>query len=338
MNVPPLKQATRATVDLVPQIDLDGSVVVVVLIKQRFHVDPRGRVRRVPGAEVTRSDVPWDEDAPETSSIRLPCDVCIRKPSTDVVVAGSAIAKHGEPVRELDVFVRVGPVERTLRVHGVRVWYRGLAGLTTTKPLPFESLPLRWEYAWGGADFSDPKRPLEEARNPVGRGMARNPAELDEKPAPQIEDPSEPITSPRQRPQPAGVAPIGRHWLPRRQYVGTTDRAWMRDRMPLLPADFDDRFNQVAPPPLIAPRPLRGGEPVQVVGMSAAGALQFVLPRVEFFVGARVGQSMTEHSSQLDTVLLLPNQAQLDLTWRALVPFRRGARIDHVQVHEKAVR
>jgi hypothetical protein len=224
-------------------------------------------------------------------------------------------------------------------VCGVRAFYRGVVGVAVSAPLPFTELPLRWEYAYGGADFSDPDHPLEEPRNPVGRGVAHQADTLIEKPAPQIEEHGHPITKPNQKRRPAGVGAIGRHWVPRRDYTGTIDEHWKRERMPLLPADFDERFNQVAPPELITPQPLRGGEPVRLENLHPDGPLHFELPRVRYYVGARGEEGTTEHRPLLDTVLLLPNERALELTWRTTVPIpRKASRLHYVQVHEKEPR
>ncbi len=333
---PDLKKSTTAEVALVPHLDLDGRMATVVLVKQQFEVDRTGKVQRTPGAEIRFTDVPWDEDAPETSSTKYPSDVCLRKPSTDVILAGAAVRAYREPARAIDVLVRVGPVEQVLRVHGPRVWFRGATGLALSPAEPVEEVALRWEFAFGGADFEDELKPLEEARNPVGRGIARDPATLVHEPGPQIEDPRHPIVGLRGA-VPAGVGALGRHWEPRRRYVGTYDEAWKRERMPLPPLDFDTRFNQAAPPALITPEPLTGGELVQVHNCCELGPLQFPLPRIAFFVGARTDVGLTEHRPQLDTVLLEPNRRTLDLTWRSVVPMpRRASKLHYVQVHEKA--
>jgi hypothetical protein len=237
------------------------------------------------------------------------------------------------------VLVRVGPVEKALRVFGPRVWRAGLTGLALTSPEPFERLDLRWELAYGGADFEEGQRPLEEARNPAGRGVARDPKKLAGLPGPQIEDPRDLIKSHRSHPAPAGVAAIGRHWLPRRSYLGTIDERWMEERMPLLPLDHDPRFNQVATPEMIAPRPLRGGEAVQVLNMNEEGPIGFELPWLAFSVSSHgAARAPVEHRPVLDTVLLEPNERLVELTWRAIVPLPRRARdLDFIQVVEKRV-
>ena len=337
MKLPDVKKGTAATVEAVAQYGMDGAVIAVVIVKEAFTIDRRGVAHRVGGAEVNPVDVAWEPDAPETSTVRLPCDVCIRKPATDVVVVGEAVAPYRAPQRELDVTVRVGAMHRAVRVFGPRVWFRGALGMTPSEPAPFEATPMRWELAWGGADFSVPSSPLEEARNPSGRGLVRDPDALEGTLCPQLEDPDDLIATHRSRPAPAGLGAIGRHWMPRRQHAGTADDLWMRERMPLPPVDFDDRFQQVAAPGLVADGYLRGGESVVVHNMGAEGPLAFELPRLHFFAGARVRGRLVEAPTAMDTVILLPNERRVEMVWRAAIAMPRRLReVESLQVHEKA--
>ncbi|MCA9578747.1 MAG: DUF2169 domain-containing protein [Polyangiales bacterium] len=338
MEVPIIRKATTATVDLLPHLDIDGSAVLIALIKQRFTVTRKGDVQAVGGAEAVLCDEPWDPDAPDTSSVRVPSDVCLAKPSTDVIVAGSAMAPYREPVTSLNCLVRVGPVEKMFTVHGPRLWYEGAFGLTMTPPRTFEALAVRWEYAWGGADFVEGQKPLEEARNPVGRGVVRDKRTLVHQLGPQIEDPANPITRHGSH-VPVGIGATGRHWHPRRTYAGTYDELWKAERMPLLPLDFDPRFHQAAAPGLVTPQPLRGGERCQIVHMCADGPLDFLLPVRRYFVGVRYeGRGLVEVPPMLDTVLLEPDERRVTLTWRAILPLPRRMRdVHYVQVHEKKV-
>jgi hypothetical protein len=335
MNPPDLNTRTDATVALLPKFGLDGALCLVVVIKQRFLVHHMSVVRREPGAQVRLVDEPWDPDVPE-SSIRYPSDASLRKPATDVVVVGSAMAPNASPVTELDVLVRVGPVSKQLKVFGLRVWFEGAMGMTLTPPKPFQSVPLRWEYAYGGMDTSNPKKLAHEPRNPVGRGVVVDPDSLLHKPAPQIEDPTSLINGARSKPAPAGVGAIGPGVEPRLRYAGTHDDRWEKERMPLPPLDFDERHNQVAAPGLICPGYLRGGEPVALVGLCEDGPLEFELPKLAFYVGSEAAEGEREHRAVLDTVLLEPNERQFELTWRAIVPVPRRAReLKSVTVYEK---
>jgi hypothetical protein len=318
---------------------MDGRTQMVVIIKELYSIGVNHRLTRCGGAEVHTVDEPWDEDAPDVSSIKIPSDICLRKPSTDVIVVGAAVAPGRAPVTELNVLVRVGPVEKSLRCYGTRVWYQGAAGLTLTPPEPFEALPLRWEYAFGGFDASDPDAPPKtEARNPVGCGVARKAGSLIHQQGPQIEDPEFPIDSPGYSGPPAGIGAIQRHWEPRLRYAGTYDDLWMQERMPLMPMDFDERFNQVAEPALVTPTYLRGGELVELHNLSHDGPIRFRLPKLNFYVGASIRGEVQHFSPVLDTLILRPSDDRtVELTWRAAVPMpRRSRHCDWIQVHERA--
>lgn len=323
---------------MVPVVGMDGGAELLVVIKETFSILPDGRVRRVGGTPIRIVDLPWDEDD-DGSTTKLPSDIGGVRPGTDVLVVGSAVARGGKEFESLDVLVAVGPIERFLRVFGPRAWYKGATGYNLSSPAPCEGVPLRWELAFGGFDAGDgEERPLFDMRNPVGRGLVRKSSSLLHAAGPQIEDPRDLVKSHRSRPAPAGVAPIGPHWEPRSRFAGTYDEAYMRERLPLPPLDFDIRFNQIAPAEMITPSPLRGGEPVRLHNLCEAGPLQFELPRLHPYVGARIDRRMVEHRAVLDTLLLRPNERTFEMVWRARVPRPRPARrLDMVQVHEKAV-
>jgi hypothetical protein len=337
MELPDLKNATTARVEVLPQIDVDGRLAMITLVKQRFAVSKAGRVERVPGAEIRVADVPWDPDAP-MSSIKYPTDLCLRKPATDVVIVGAAQQRDRRPVPAIDVMVRAAGNELLLRVHGPRVWYQGAAGLALSRGEPFESLWIKWEDAFGGHDATDTaKPPAEDARNPAGKGIAQDPATLVHQPGPRIEEVAQPIASPKHRAPPAGIGAIGRHYEPRRRYAGTYDETWMKERMPLPPFDFDDRFNQSATPRLIMKEHLRGGEEFELHNLTPHGPIRFLLPSVHWFVGASIDGRLGEHPPALDTIVIEPgDQTTFDATWRSTIgmprPLRRCA---FVQVHEK---
>jgi len=335
MIPPELNTRTQATVRLLPHLGLDGAPCFIVVIKQRCRFTRAGKVSRERGAEVRLVDELWEPEA-EQGSIRRPTDMFLRKPSTDVVVAGTAVAPGRKPVKELDVWVLVGPVSKRLKVFGTRVWFPGALGMTLTAPLPFQELPLRWEYAYGGMDTSNPKRAVHEPRNPLGRGVAADSKTLVHQPAPQIEDPEALLSSARSRPAPAGIGAIGPHFEPRAGYAGTYDDRWQQERMPLPPLDFDERHNQVAAPGLICPSYLRGGERVELAGLSPEGPLQFELPKLVFHVGSQTPRGKQEHRPVLDTVLLEPGELSFELTWRACIPVpKRTRELESITVFEK---
>jgi len=308
-------------------LDKKAAERLVVVLKGTWTVSPRGEISV---AETQAPIHPADEfrGDPGGSSILHEAEMGPAKPSTDVFLLGSALAPRGG-TRSMDVSFRVGPVGRTARVFGERRWSTLMGAETIDGPRPFESIPLIYENAFGGKDVSaeDPKHHGEEAQNPVGRGFRaeKSKAVIDGALLPCVENPRTLITNPRQRVEPMGFGPVGRHWMPRRMYAGTYDAKWMDERAPLLPEDFDDRFHNAAPSGLVAPGRLTGGEPVEVAGCTPEGRLAFRLPRVEPWAKVLVGRWGKSIRLELDTVTVDTEAMELRLVWKGEVPVHREA-------------
>jgi hypothetical protein len=141
-----------------------------------------------------------------------------------------------------------------------------------------------------------------------------------------IEDPANLIASVRTRPAPAGFGAIGRHWEPRRRFVGTYDAAWLEQRAPLLPLDHDDRANLCASPGLTASPPLAGGEDVALLNLTpGGGTLSFRLPRMQVSVTLHAkGREPETLRPYPDTVLIdtirVPETSDVvvEMVWRAV--------------------
>jgi hypothetical protein len=270
---------------------------------------------------------------PDQSSIKTPNDLSLMKPGTDVLLIGQAHAPGGRPTTWMDVGLAVGPVRKMVRVFGDRDWQSNGVTYSISPPAPFEAVPLIWERAFGGIDRT--RQPIRgEARNPVGTGFRASDVEasIAGVPLPNLEDPAEPITEWNQRPAPACFAPICGHWEPRRSYAGTYDEEWQQHRAPYLPKDFDPRFLQLAPPGLIAPGYLKGGEPVELRGVTRSGLARFRLPQVALKISYWVDGSPQERPAHLDTVVIEPEQSRFVLTWRAALQCdKKALRVSEVE-------
>lgn len=274
---------------------------------------------------------PADEhhgDAAATS-IRVPGDLSLLKPGTDVLLTGTAQAPDGRPVRWMDVGLVAGPLRKTVRVFGDRTWTESGA----TAPQAFERMPLVWERAYGGIDGGTG---AYEARNPVGMGFqdAAGNGPVPGTPLPNLEDPLDPIVSWQHRPAPSAFAPVAPHWMPRRAWAGTYDDAWRTHRAPYLPADFDPRFFQVAPEGLAAPGYFRGGEEVEVTGVTPGGRLRFRVPPLPVVVAYRRDGETVRPPVHLDTVLIETDEGRVVLVWRTtLACDKRVLRVREISVH-----
>ena len=229
---------------------------------------------------------------PTCSSLGWEGQSSFTRPGTDIYVRGHAWAPGGKPTEETEVRVRVGPCEKRAVAIGDRVWVRGLAELRPSPPVTFQRLPLVYERSFGGSPADpSPMARMIARMNPVGRGLFERASEAEDQPLPNFEDPSDRISSLRSRPLPVGFGPIARYWLPRLQYAGTYDQSWIEHRAPLWPDDMDERFFCAASPGLCAVPHLRGGEVVELVGLSPDGPIIFALPdpvlQAKFYLGRR---------------------------------------------------
>jgi hypothetical protein len=313
---------TRFAAQPVPLIDSLGRDVIVAIVKATFEVDSSNRVRLADDPiPVRMADVPRDPDDPK-SSLRFASDLCVEKVGTDVLAVGDAVAPKA--TTGLDVAIMVRKTTAPLRVHGPRVFTKAALGAAIGPALAFERVPLVYENAYGGAseDLS-----IVELRNPSGVGVAKRAAHLVDTRAPQIEHPARPHKSSSDSHEPMGFGPIMSHWSPRREYAGTFDEIWQKTRMPLVPKDYDKRYENVAHPSLQLAEHLAPGDSVRVVGMSVT-PLTFALPRLPVVVRARYDESgRVEIRPPIDTLLLHPEARRFELVARAAFPTGRNKNV-----------
>ncbi len=305
--------------------DRNGAEVWIVAVKCTFDILPDGRAEVAPEQPPVLRIAEHHGD-PGTSSVKYEADLVLTKTATDVVVVGHAYAPNGRSTTQMDVGFAVGPVRKIVRVFGDRVW--SATGISS--PRPFEQMPIVYERAFGGADpkSQHPDRDWEW-RNPVGTGFLAARDHATGVALPNLEYPSELIGSWNARPRPAGFGPIPGHWQPRAGYAGTYDDAWMNERQPLLPKDFDDRFFQTVPADQQPPGFLRGGEPVVLSGLTPGGTLRFQLPKVFLGFDTRFydGSRQLHMERKLHTVILEPDYPRVSLVWHSSVPC-------HFKVHK----
>src|ERR1700674_1163598 len=298
--------------------DRDGAEIWLVAVKCTFDIRPDG------STEVSKEQppvlrVPEYHGEPGKSSIKYEADLVLTKNTTDVLCVGHAYAPGGKAVTELDVGLRVGPVQKMLRVFGDREW--GATGASS--PLPFVQMPLVYERAFGGVDqqSKNPERGWEW-RNPVGTGFAVSRGNASGLRVPNIEYRDKPVRGWDDRPPPAGFGPIDSHWQPRASFAGTYGDHWMKTRHPRLPEDFDDRFFQCAPADQQAPQFLSGGEPVALLNLMPGDDLRFLLPKI--FLGFETrfynGSREIHKTRKLHSVILEPDFPRVSVVWHSALP------------------
>lgn len=296
-----LENRTRFVADRTFARDRDGAEVLLVAVKVTFDIGhdhaPALSARQVPLARVPRH-----RGDPTRTSLAHESDFVLTKRATDVLLFGHACARDGVPTIASEVRVRIGDWQKRVVVFGDRRWVRTFGGFRLSDPQPFVKMPLDYDRAFGGEGHSD---------NPLGVGAVLDRGGPETTPVPNLEDPDDLLTAPDQNKRAMSFGPIARDWPSRRALAGTYDARWQRERHPLVPEDFDDDFWQSAPADQRAR--IRGGEAVELVGVSPRGPIRFELPRLRLSFRTRVGKKVVEHPSSIHTIFFEPDDGRMVL-------------------------
>jgi len=319
-----LDNRTRFQAERFVAADRDSVEHLVVVVKGTYLIGANGSTRLADEQmPIHLADEHYGD--PGVTSVRYESDCVPSKPQVDVIVIGHAHAPRGRQVRRRDVELQVGSVRKRVLVIGDRVW-RGWwrFGYWKSIPQPFSKMPLVYERAFGGSDTShrNPAKHASDLRNPFGRGFHehRSPQGIVGSPLPNLEDPRHRVRRWRSRPAPIGFGCVPRGSANRIRHAGTYDQAWLDERFPFLPDDFDTRYYQCAPDDQQLGE-LRGGEPVRCIGMTPNGEWRFRVPETEDFpihVFRREGHDTL--TPRLDTLVLEPDEGRCSLVWRSSVP------------------
>lgn len=253
----------------------------------------------------------------EDSSIRLPTQMSIGKPGTDIIVNGMACAPGGNATERLLATVSLQKLTSSVAVFGDRYW----DGNRISRPIPFSRKPIIWENAFGGSyRHPESSRTVSYSYNPIGKGWTPpGQTPLAGAPLPNIEWPNQLITRPDACPAPAGFGALPAQHPYRAKHAGTYDEQWRRDRSPFLPRDFDPLFFHAAMPNLRSHGYLKGGEFVRLTNLHLAGELEFTLPFVKPQGRVLGGTAQKDHflGFNLETVVIESEQLVVRLFWKA---------------------
>ena len=323
-----LVNATRLTAAYNMGLEPSGRELLVVVIKGTFVLPKPGEPVRLHDEQQPLIVADTFTAEPGFSAPVYEVDFAPRKHVCDVLLVGSARAPEGRQLTRLRAGLRVGPIEKVFDVVGDRVWRAGLSGISTSAPLPFTTMPISYDVAFGGADrhSDDPAEHDAYLPNPVGRGWHKHlkNAWVDGQPLPNTDEIGKAVSSPSDKHRPMSLGPLGRGWPQRARYAGTYDQQWQDDVFPFLPKDFDERYYQAAPEDQQMPLP-KGPIEVLLSGFTADGMRQFMLPYFEPPVQVLPKRGDREASvATLDTMVFEPDLERFTMTWRVARPLRKG--------------
>jgi hypothetical protein len=279
----------------------DGKETLLIVVRASFSFEKGRPVVAEKQLPVQLADEYRGE--PEVSSIARPMDLAPEKPGTDILVEGFAYAQRDARTSAL-VVLQLGSIEKAIRVVGDRTWRRGLRGVRPSAPKPFVKLPVIYERTFGGTDASNPEAPEWLDRNPVGLSFRSKKSKLPlvGTPVPNQEDPERPFKAPDASYLPRSLGAIAPHWSPRAKLGGTFDDTWRKNRMPMLPSDFNTKFYQAVPSDQVLPGYLYGKEIVKISGMRPEGVFSFSIPTVNIELLVDVGEGEEPLACRCDTL------------------------------------
>jgi uncharacterized protein YjbI with pentapeptide repeats len=269
-----------------------------------------------PDREPLQGDASWDDD--RAASCRYASDYAPFKPRADVLLVGTCHTPDGKVLPVCRVALSAGSLRKELAVVGDRRWVpSAVLGLQPSEPVPFRSMPLRYENSFGGKGYG---------ANPTGKGWVKEADAAGEARAlPNIEALDRLLRAPRDAPGPAGFGPLDGRWAQRIARMGTYDDRWLKERWPWFPDDFDWGTFNAAPEDQQIAGYLRGDEPLLFENLHPehprfASRLPGVRPRCFLRADPEPGPALREVPLQLDTLWVDMDACKLVLVWRGVTP------------------
>jgi hypothetical protein len=313
--------------------DQEGRHEWIVAVKGTFDIRADGSLE-LAAEQLDPLIMPEYNGEPGASSLRYDADLVASKPTTDVLLNGTAYAPGGRPSTGFMIELKVGPIQKVLKVVGNRRWDGSALGLRLSAIEPITQLPIVYERAYGGYDRDDPD-PMNQRidlRNPVGCGVVAETSHRLGRAVPNFEYPERGL----EQAGPAGFGAIDSFWSPRLEQSGTYDEAWRAGRYPLPPADWDPRCLLSAPADQLPDRDLRGGELVELKNLTPGGILRFHLPKIYLRFRTLIDGVNHEHDGRLASVIIEPDHPRVIMVWQSSLSVgTNGDYLDETTVSEK---
>ncbi|MEJ2403257.1 MAG: DUF2169 domain-containing protein [Candidatus Thiodiazotropha sp.] len=280
------------------------------------------------------------------SSLIWESDFAPYKPKCDILLLnGVAYAPNRQPSEGWPVGIAFGDMEKKIYVTGKRSVRKALVGWKLTQPEKILSLPLMYEYAFGGVNrYPEAVNKTDEYKihevflnNPAGCGFVDSKwlsmAKPDQFQAPQLEVLDEHYNGQQTNYPVAGFGPLARSWLPRSSLAGTYDEKWKSERWPGLPIDHDYRYWNCAPADQQIDFPT-GGEEIGLLNLHPdIQRIYLRLPKYRYISVIRLQSGpMLRKNFNLDTIGIDMESRELHCLYRVTVPSDIEVRV--LEVHE----
>lgn len=346
---PDTKKDRKVQKVVLPGQTPDGQYILSVLVKRSYDIVPGKKcVRAESDQKLISGDVHYGD--PMGSSVKLESDFVPFKVATDVVLNGTAYAPNEKPTETMSVSLKIGEFYKELRIMGDRVCrYREKSNPLFTDPVPFMSMEMCYERAYGGVDiYSDLNTPCAYARNHLGKGyvITNSKKTVESLPLPNIEDPNDLLTPERlcvghfmyweRQPMPQGFGWFPKYWQPRASLAGvlpadrTIEQELRKAYASAIPPEQRELYEQTKLPDMdfrffngasqgLALSFLKGAEEVRLMNLVPECEISFQLPGDQPSIGLDIGMGLQQPEVVLHTVMIRTEDRQVDLVWRGAV-------------------
>lgn len=293
----------------------DKSVAAIVKVTCTF--SPDGGVGIAPDQKPVLFGDVYAGD-PGRSSIKYASDAVPEKSSTDISLIGHAYAPDKTPVSKLATALQAGNNHKIVHVTGDRFWKWSLISITKTRPRPFLKMPLVYERAFGGKDFTHKKEKKHEVypANPVGTGFVVNKTKqnINALRLANLENRKNEIKNWYDRPFPACYGPININWHPRVKFSN--------------PAIFNS-----APSGLIAKGFFKGTEPITLTNLHPEKEhIKFNLPGIKITTAFIYEHGTYKPEPKLDTLVIEPDENLFTMVYRSKI--NKKEQLKQINIYE----
>lgn len=254
----------------------------------------------------------------------VPGDLPFLTGGVDVMVAGSAHAPGGEPVERLSVELRVGTrFSRRIEVFGDRRWQPDGDRLVASDPRPFTSMPLTFARAFGGEAESEGGHKLPWPANPGGCGFYLTAEQAAGSPLPNLEDPSDRISTWSDRVEPLAFDRYPADGSLRVMNAVdvhhdrvTPENSHIERVKPLM-------FNLAHPKLIIEPkRAPSAGDCIEISHVRPDGPLRFRMPDFALHAHLQLEERSHLYPLHLDTLAIEADAKMVHLGYRVVFRYR----------------
>jgi uncharacterized protein YjbI with pentapeptide repeats len=231
-------------------------------------------------------------------------DTGMPKPRGEFLVSGSFYSPGNQEVAGGQVKAKLGQQEKDIYIFGPRQWRHGIA----SEPEPFTFMPIDYAHAFGGEGYK---------KNPHGMGYKDGLL-------PCIEIPNQPVTSPDDRPDPAGFSVLDPILPQRMKFQGKYNKKYLKKYFPGYPEDFDWHYFLCAPDDQWIEGYYQGNEPFEIHNMHPdIPVIQGTLPGLYarcFLMHTLNGAEpeFAELPLDFDTIWFFPEKLLALLIWRGV--------------------